>query len=81
MLITAEMLQAAKLAGACSVPYRAGTPIAAVAAEHLAWVTTQMPEIACEIACSFLVPGRRGDIPLYLFAGSGSGYGSGYGDG
>ena len=83
MLVTAEMIQVAKLAGACNVPYRVGTAIADVAHAHLAWAEFHMPAIAREIAHKFTIPGRRGDVSLALFSGSGygDGDGSGYGSG
>ena len=74
--ITPELIQRAKLCGACEVPLE-GTPIHGLTQRQLIW---------CENV-NLLDPREKAglcghkDIPLSLLASSGSGSGYGYGSG
>ena len=80
--ITSQMLQQAKLHGACSdaiVGLNAGDRIEDLSQEFLQWGQENMPEIARDVV-AHLSP-QTPDAPLGLLASSGYGYGSGYGSG
>ena len=80
--ITQAHIDAAKAAGACSVPYKVGTLITDLSAEHAEWIEKNLPALAKTAASAIRIPGLRGIMPLSLLIGPpGDGYGSGYGYG
>ena len=74
--VTQAHVDAAKQAGACSIPYEVGTLLTAIMQKHLVWIEESLPDLASEIAATVTIPGMRGVLPLSLL---GSGYGYGYG--
>ena len=85
-IVTKELLDAARKAGACAdgLAHKAGTPITSLPASHLRWIEDSLPEFAKALQQQELIGSQVvGAVPLSILGlyGSGDGSGSGYGSG